>query len=151
MKIEFITNKSLFDVGAKGLVNPVNCVGVMGAGLALEFKKKFPKNYKDYVCFCKHGEYKPGIVFFTTENNIILYNVATKNHWKDRSQLEWVEKGIRNLVECLLVDKIESVAIPALGCGLGGLNWTKQVLPIFFRELQRLQYSDIIIYLFPAK
>lgn len=113
---------------AEALVNTVNCVGVMGRGIALQFKKAFPDNYfKDYKAACDNKELQPGKML--VHNLDRLYNpryvidFPTKRHWKGKSRMEDIEAGLQALVEEVRTREIHSIAIPPLGCGLGGLNW----------------------------
>ncbi|SOC46597.1 O-acetyl-ADP-ribose deacetylase (regulator of RNase III), contains Macro domain [Blastococcus aggregatus] len=113
---------------AEALVNTVNTVGVMGKGIALQFKNAYPENYKAYVAACKRGEVVPGRMF-VHETGVLggsarfIINFPTKRHWKGKSRLEDIESGLEDLVRALVDYKIESVAIPPLGCGNGGLDW----------------------------
>lgn len=113
---------------AEALVNPVNCVGVMGRGLSLQFKHAFPDNFKAYAARCKRKEMKPGHVFvFKTEEMIhprYIINFPTKRHWRGKSRMEDVESGLTSLTEAIRAHGIRSVAIPPLGSGLGGLSWS---------------------------
>lgn len=134
---------------AEALVNTVNCVGVMGRGIALQFKEAFPDNYKHYKEACKKGEVKPGKMFvFDTHVLLgpkIIINFPTKRHWKEKSRLEDIESGLPDLIKALKDKQIHSVAIPPLGCGLGGLDW-KVVRPIIEKALSGL--PDLKVYLF---
>lgn len=115
---------------AQAIVNPVNCVGVMGAGLAKQFKEKHPGNYHAYSVACRRGDVEIGSMFCTThfigygDNRVerTVINFPTKLHWRDPSKLEYIEKGLEDLVDLVYTLQIESIAIPPLGCGLGGLN-----------------------------
>lgn len=110
------------------LVNPVNCVGVMGKGLALEFKTAFPKNFSEYEKACRLGQVVPGKMFVTSTGLKIpkyIINFPTKQHWKNPSRMEWIKEGLANLVTVVMDKGIESLAMPAIGCGLGGLDWRK--------------------------
>ena len=113
------------DVGA--LVNPVNTVGVMGRGLALQFKKRYPRNYELYRQGCKAGELVVGRVFVTeTEEGDCpryIVNFPTKKHWRSPSRIEYVEAGLEDLATKIRDLSIESIAVPSLGAGLGGLAW----------------------------
>jgi O-acetyl-ADP-ribose deacetylase (regulator of RNase III) len=112
---------------AEALVNTVNCVGVMGRGIALQFKKAFPDNFDAYAIACKHGEVQPGRMFvFETgqlTNPRYIINFPTKRHWRGMSRLSDIEAGLEALVEEIHNRGIRSVAIPPLGAGLGGLDW----------------------------
>jgi len=113
----------------EALVNTVNCVGIMGRGLALQFKKEFPDNYKAYVQACKKEQVHPGKMFvFKTEqlmNPQYIVNFPTKRHWKSKSKIEDIEAGLENLVQLIRTFQIKSIAIPPLGSGLGGLDWKR--------------------------
>lgn len=123
-----IKHGSIFDSTADVLVCPVNCVGVMGKGLALEFKKRFPKESRWYATACGAGCMDPGTVL--AESNIRF--AATKNHWRDPSRIEWVEKCLIAMTDDTSADR--SIALPQLGCGCGGLDWA-EVWPLYEKHL----------------
>lgn len=111
---------------AEALVNTVNCVGVMGRGVALQFKKKFPENFKAYAAACKRNEVQPGKMFVceTGEfNPRYIINFPTKRHWRGKSRMEDIESGLDALVDTIRKHDIRRVALPPLGSGLGGLEW----------------------------
>jgi O-acetyl-ADP-ribose deacetylase (regulator of RNase III) len=114
---------------AEALVNTVNCVGVMGRGIALQFKNAFPENFKAYALACKQNKVQPGrmFVFKTGQmfNPRYIINFPTKRHWRGKSRMEDIESGLRSLVEVIQEHHIRSIAIPPLGSGLGGLSWQK--------------------------
>lgn len=121
---------NIFESEAEALVNPVNCVGIMAAGLARQFKENFPFNYTLYKQHCFEGKMKPGHLFHTrgrdsNGSDRIIINFATKDHWKNQSDYEWIDKGMYRLKEAINKLNLNSLAIPALGCGLGGLAWFK--------------------------
>ena len=124
--IEYKTGDILSEE-AEALVNSVNCVGVMGRGIALQFKKAFPENYKAYRVRCKHNEMRPGRVFvFETGETVpprYIINFPTKRHWRGKSRIEDIEAGLTSLTEAIRSHRIRSIAIPPLGSGLGGLHW----------------------------
>lgn len=109
------------------LVNAVNTVGVMGKGIALAFKNRFPTNFQVYAAACQRGEVVTGRMFVTETQALLgprwIVNFPTKQHWRDPSRLEWVRDGLQDLRRFLLTADVPSVALPALGAGLGGLNW----------------------------
>jgi O-acetyl-ADP-ribose deacetylase (regulator of RNase III) len=111
----------------EALVNTVNCVGVMGRGIALQFKSAFPDNYKQYAQACKRKEVQPGRMFITCTGLLqgprYIINFPTKRHWRGKSRLEDIEAGLIDLVRVISELGITSIAIPPLGCGLGGLAW----------------------------
>ncbi len=124
MTIRYVQG-DLLTADVEALVNTVNCVGVMGKGLALQFKKTYPDNFKEYESACKVGEVKPGSMLIVATNRIInpkfIINFPTKRHWKDHSRVEDIRSGLAALVADLKTLEIASVAVPPLGCGLGGL------------------------------
>ena len=127
MAIEYTTG-DLLAADVDALVNPVNCVGAMGKGLALQFKRAYPGNYDAYVAACRRGDVRPGRMFtYETgkEGPRLIVNFATKRHWKDSSRIEDIEAGLRGLAWEIATRGIRSVALPAVGCGLGGLDWTE--------------------------
>lgn len=134
----------LFASGAVALVNTVNCVGVMGKGVALQFKHRFPENYLAYVSACQRGYLSPGGIFpFWDDKSLSwIINVATKNHWKNPSTIEWVNLGARLIRAHCDSYRIPTVAIPPLGCGNGGLNWA-DVKPIIDREFRRPHWMEL--------
>lgn len=120
---------NLLEADVEALVNTVNCVGVMGKGIALQFKQAFPENFKAYAKACKSGEVQPGRMFtFPTDrliNPTYIINFPTKRHWRGKSKLKDIKSGLIALVDEIRRLGINSVAIPPLGCGSGGLDWYK--------------------------
>jgi O-acetyl-ADP-ribose deacetylase (regulator of RNase III) len=114
---------NILESNAHILVNPVNCVGVMGKGLALQFKLSFPENYVQYRIACQLGLISPGRCFYWQETNRWIANFPTKRHWRDSSHLSDIEAGLADLVQFTRAHSLKSMAIPPLGCGLGGLQW----------------------------
>ena len=115
------------DADVDALVNAVNTVGVMGKGIALAFKQRFPANYQAYAAACQRGEVQTGRMFITDTQALLgprwIVNFPTKQHWRDPSRLEWVRSGLQDLRRFLMDEDVQSVALPALGAGLGGLSW----------------------------
>jgi len=140
---------NILEATVEALVNTVNKVGIMGKGIALAFKKKFPENYKIYKEACENNQLKIGDLLVTqTERSIPKYiiNFPTKQHWRSRSKIEYIEKGMEKLVEVIQEKNIQSIAIPPLGCGNGGLNW-KDVKPVIVKGLESMKDStEIILY-----
>jgi O-acetyl-ADP-ribose deacetylase (regulator of RNase III) len=144
-----ITYKSgnILEDDAEALVNTVNCVGVMGRGIALQFKNAYPENFKTYVKACRNDEVKPGrmLVFKTGQlsNPRYIINFPTKRHWRGKSRMEDIESGLNALVDTIRFYNIRSVAIPPLGSGLGGLNWSDVKIRIdaALRPLMDVQIS----------
>lgn len=121
------TRGDILAADVEALVNTVNCVGIMGRGIALQFKNAFPANYKAYSAACDRKEVQPGSMFiFETDaltNPKYIINFPTKRHWRGKSRIEDIESGLKALVREIEGRKIKSIAIPPLGSGLGGLNW----------------------------
>ena len=122
-----LTQGDILRADVEALVNTVNCVGVMGRGIALQFKKVFPDNFKTYKAVCDRKELQPGKMFISDLNRIhnprYVVNFPTKRHWKGKSRMEDIEAGLQALVAEVRNRRIHSIAIPPLGCGLGGLRW----------------------------
>lgn len=140
---------NIFDEDVEALVNTVNCVGVMGRGIALQFKKTFPENYKAYAAACKRGEVKPGQMFVYEIERLTypryIINFPTKRHWRTRSRLDDIESGLEALANEIHVRNIHSIAIPPLGSGLGGLDWT-QVRKRVENSLAELKNVNIVVF-----
>lgn len=118
----------LFAADAEALVNPVNCVGVMGRGLALAFRERFPDNFAAYAAACRRGAVVPGEMFVCAtgrERPRLIVNFPTKRHWRDASRMEDLVRGLDSLTDLVRSSELRSVALPALGCGLGGLDWSE--------------------------
>ena len=143
------TKGNLLDADVEVLVNAVNTVGIMGKGIALMFKQQFPKNMKEYVAACKAGQVQTGYMFATQTDAIIgakwIVNFPTKKHWRNPSQMIWIEEGLQDLRRFIIENNIKSIAIPALGTGLGGLSW-QDVNACIIESLQDLNQVNIIIY-----
>jgi O-acetyl-ADP-ribose deacetylase (regulator of RNase III) len=137
---------------AEALVNTVNCVGVMGRGIALQFKNAFPENFKSYAAACKNGVVQPGrmLVFATGKlhNPRFIINFPTKRHWRGKSRMEDIESGLKDLVEVITRRNIRSIAIPPLGSGLGGLDWTEVKKQI---EMSLQPLADVRVIIFEPK
>lgn len=145
--IHYLTG-DLLSSNAHALVNTVNTVGVMGKGIALQFKERFPHNYKIYKKACDGYQLIPGKLLVVHEQTIsgekIVINFPTKTDWKHKSSYAFIESGLVELVRIIEDEAIQSIAIPPLGCGNGGLKWEK-VKPIMERYLNNLPV-DIFIY-----
>ncbi len=136
-----ISQGNIFTNDAEAIVNTVNCVGVMGKGIALQSKKAFPQNYDAYEKASKQGEMEPGKMFVFETKQLIgpkyIINFPTKRHWRDRSRYEDIAVGLNALAKVIRELNLKSVAIPPLGCGLGGLNW-KRIRPMIQEALSVL-------------
>ncbi len=139
----------IFEEQADALVNSVNCVGVMGRGIALQFKKQFPANFKAYADACKRGEVKPGRMFVYELGHMtsphFIINFPTKRHWRGKSRMEDIEAGLAALVQEIQTRKIRSIAIPPLGTNLGGLRWM-DVRPRIEAALEELRDLEVTLF-----
>jgi O-acetyl-ADP-ribose deacetylase (regulator of RNase III) len=139
--IEYVSG-NILDADAEALVNTVNCVGIMGRGMALQFKDRFRENFSAYKRACDRKELQPGRMFvFETgyvTNPKYIINFPTKRHWRGKSRIEDIESGLEALVQEILKRRIGSIAIPPLGSGLGGLDWS-EVRPRIEKALRGLQ------------
>lgn len=145
--IHYITG-NLLESDAEALVNTVNTVGVMGKGIALQFKNAFPNNYKKYSEACKNKELNVGQLLVTEENVLsgkkTIINFPTKTHWRLPSEYKYIEAGLVELVKVIKEKNIKSIAIPPLGAGNGGLDWNK-VKPILEKYLSQTE-AEVLIY-----
>ena len=136
-----IVDGDIFEADVQALVNPVNTVGVMGKGLALQFRDAFPTMFEDYRRACQRGEVLMGRMHVHDRGEGFrpryVINFPTKRHWRDRSRLDDIRRGLEALVEEVRSRGIESIAIPPLGCGLGGLSWP-DVYPMIVAAFQEL-------------
>lgn len=146
----FYTTGDLLQSNADALVNTVNCEGYMGKGIAYQFKLQFPDNNVDYVKACKSGQLKPGKLHYFRERGKIIINFPTKNKWREKSKIEYIETGLDELLILIGSLNIKSIAIPPLGSGNGGLIWTN-VKEVIIDKLQAIS-ADVDIYIYePSK
>jgi O-acetyl-ADP-ribose deacetylase (regulator of RNase III)/uncharacterized protein YwgA len=140
---------NLLKADAEALVNTVNTVGVMGKGIALQFKRAFPDNFRQYEQACREKQVELGRMFTVSTGNLLIpryiINFPTKGHWKGKSRLEDIEHGLQSLIEEIKRLGIQSIAIPPLGCGNGGLEWS-QVKPLI--EEAFVEVPDVRVLLF---
>ena len=142
--LKFEPKLDIFEANAFALVNPVNVVGAMGAGLARQFRERFPENYRIYRMACAAEQFRVGEVLGCYDRGKLILNVPTKHHWQHPSTLPMVRAGISALADYIKTQKIPSVAIPRLGCGLGGLTW-EQVSPYLVREFSLPDYKNCVV------
>ena len=149
MSIYLTTGDLLKQTDVDAIVNTVNCVGVMGKGIALQFKNKWPDNFVAYQAACKAGQVRPGrmMVFdagaYAQPHYII--NFPTKDHWRGKSQLAFIRYGLQDLVAQVRALGIQSIAVPPLGCGNGGLNWA-EVRPLIEAAFAALPDVDVRLF-----
>jgi O-acetyl-ADP-ribose deacetylase (regulator of RNase III) len=134
---------------SEALVNTVNCVGVMGRGIALQFKKAYPENFKAYAKACQQGEVQPGRMFVFETGRLTapryLINFPTKRHWRGKSRMEDIEAGLEALATLIQDKGIRSIAIPPLGSGLGGLDWA-EVKSLIEGALGSFSDAHVVVY-----
>ena len=143
------TTGNILESGAQALINTVNTVGVMGKGIALQFKKAYPDNFNAYQNACRQGDIAIGKLFVTKDCNLnsgekIIINFPTKNDWHKSSEYSFIEKGLDDLVQVVEKQNIKSIALPPLGAGNGGLEWEK-VKKIIEQKLSALDI-EIVVY-----
>ncbi len=143
------TQGNLLDAPAEALVNTVNTVGVMGKGIALMFKEKFPENFREYAAACTEGRVQTGKMFITERMSLIgpkwVVNFPTKQHWRSPSRLEWIVTGLAELRDFIEREHVRSIAIPPLGAGNGGLDWPVVKAQIDV-ALKGLDDTEIVVY-----
>ncbi|HYW05948.1 MAG TPA: macro domain-containing protein [Longimicrobium sp.] len=142
------TQGNLLDASAEALVNTVNEVGVMGKGVALMFRERFPENARVYVEASKAGQVRVGRVLVTPAGELFpkwIVHFPTKKHWRNPSRLEWVRDGLDDLVRVAREMGIGSIALPPLGCGNGGLDW-QQVRPMIESAFAALPDVEVIVF-----
>lgn len=146
--IEF-TSGDILKCEADALVNTVNCVGVMGRGIALQFKNAFPENFKAYEVACKRQAVQPGSMFVFETGQLtpprFIINFPTKRHWRGKSRIEDIEAGLVDLARVIREKGIRSIAIPPLGSGLGGLDW-EQVRPRIEQALSAMPDVHVLVF-----
>lgn len=148
--IEWKTD-DLFNSKCNVWVNTVNCEGVMGKGIALEFKKRFPKLFKEYQKWCERGDLKEGGDWIMWQNKDNMNEIfqdpippqfiicfATKESWRNKSKIEWIERGLKYIAEYPW-SRNTSIAFPKLGCNNGGLDWITQIKPLMIKYLEPLE------------
>jgi len=143
------TQGNLLDSNVEAVVNTVNTVGIMGKGIALMFKEKFPENFAAYARACESEKVLIGKMFVTENRELFgpkwIINFPTKTHWRARTKIEWIEEGLKDLVRVIKDKGIRSVAVPPLGCGNGGLSWNA-VRPLIVTALEEINDLDAVIY-----
>lgn len=142
---------SMFDAfesnAVQTIVNTINCVGVMGKGLALECKIRYPEMFEDYKKRCDRKEVKIGRPYLYKTSEKWILNFPTKYHWKYPSKIEYIDKGLKYFVEHYKIFGIKSISFPRLGCSEGKLNWEGEVKPLMEKYLNNLCDIEIYVYL----
>ncbi len=142
------TQGNLLEARVEVLVNTVNTVGVMGKGIALMFKERFSENFRRYAIACKAKEVRTGTMFVTEVTELDgprwIVNFPTKQHWRGNSKIEWITEGLQDLRRFLIENKVKSIAIPPLGAGNGGLDWS-EVRPQIEQALAGLD-TEILVF-----
>ncbi len=139
------TSGDMFEVSTDIRINTVNCVGIMGKGLALRFKIKYPDMFHVYQQACKSGEVQPGkLHIWRNDSKDWIINFPTKRHWRDSSRYTDIEKGLIALKAYLNNKGRIKVLLPAIGCGLGGLDWSR-VSEMIKKHLENVE-ADILVF-----
>jgi O-acetyl-ADP-ribose deacetylase (regulator of RNase III) len=139
---------SLFDGSEQTIVNTVNCVGIMGKGIALEYKKRYPNMFEKYKSHCDNKIMNIGTLFLYKTPDRWILNFPTKYHWRNKSKLSYIEDGLKKFVSTYKDKGISSIAFPLLGCQNGGLDWESEVKPLMEQYLSNLDDISISIYLY---
>lgn len=144
-----LTRGNLLEADTEAIVNTVNTVGVMGKGIALQFKKAFPENFRIYEKACAKKEVVPGKMLVVDNRELTgpryIINFPTKRHWRGKSKMEDIESGLRALVQEVKTRDINSIALPPLGCGNGGLRWS-EVLPRITAAFAELPNVRVLVF-----
>lgn len=138
---------NIFDSSCQTIVNTVNCVGVMGKGIAFEYRHRFPEMFKSYARLCENKQLHPGLLQLWTKSTPWILNFPTKNHWKYPSKIQYIESGLSKFAETYYARGITSIAFPELGTSSGGLKWA-EVSNLMYKHLEPLNNLDIEIYHF---
>jgi O-acetyl-ADP-ribose deacetylase (regulator of RNase III) len=140
---------NLLQADVEAVVNTVNTVGIMGKGIALMFKDKYPKNFNAYARACDAGEVQVGRMFVTENKDLFapkwIINFPTKKHWRSDTQIEWVQDGLKDLKKFIHDSGIRSIALPPLGCGNGGLDW-RDVKPLIVDALDGINNLEVLVF-----
>ena len=146
--IRFTTGDILAE-DTEALINTVNCVGVMGRGIALQFKKAYPENFRAYAKACERGDVRPGRMFvFETgalTNPRYIINFPTKRHWRGKSRIDDIDSGLKDLVSVIRRRGVRSIAVPPLGSGLGGLEWNN-VRSRIENALSEIDQLEVVVF-----
>lgn len=141
--IKYISG-DIFKSTAQTIVNPINCMGAMGAGLARQFRDRYPDMYKKYQKYCLDNLIKPGVLMLYKAPDYWVLNFPTKFDWREKSHINYIEDGLKKFIETYESKGITSIAFSKLGCGLGGLDWI-DVKPLMEKYLGNLPI-DVLIY-----
>lgn len=149
MSVSLVRGDLLKQADVDAIVNAVNCVGVMGKGIALQFKNQWPANFRAYAAACRRKEVRPGTMFVHDAGGLVkpnfIVNFPTKDHWRGKSRIEFVRDGLDDLVRQVDRLGIQSIAIPPLGCGNGGLDW-ETVRPIIEQAFAQLRDVEVRLF-----
>jgi O-acetyl-ADP-ribose deacetylase (regulator of RNase III) len=144
-----IAKGNILEAEAEALVNTVNCVGLMGKGIALQFKQAFPANFKAYEAACNSGDVVPGRMFIFDNGRLInpryVINFPTKRHWRGKSRIADIRSGLKELTADVRRLGVQSIAVPPLGCGLGGLDW-REVRPMIEKAFSELPGVRVLLF-----
>lgn len=145
-----IKNQNIFEIDYNKynidiIVNPVNTQGVMGSGLALEFKKRFNEMHSQYYYLCKNNEFNIGDLFLYKNNGKpYILNFPTKENFCNDSKIEYIELGFQKLIKLYNKDKFKNIVFPKIGCGLGNLHYNIDVRPLFIKYFKDINEFNVI-------
>ena len=124
--IKYIRKGDIFKIpGVYSYAHGCNCAGAMGKGIALQFKNRFPLMYKKYKSLCIKGDFMPGDVYDYSYELGHIYNLATQKSWRSKAQMEYIKSSLNKMMELAIYNKTTTIALPAIGAGLGGLDWNE--------------------------
>ena len=122
--VKYISKGDIFALdNIQGYAHGCNCAGAMGKGIAVQFKNKFPKMYLEYKKLCSENKFNPGDVFDYKYHDIHIYNLGTQLTWRTKAKIEYIKSSLITMLELASADNVKSIALPAIGAGLGGLKW----------------------------
>ena len=145
MKVIYLAKGDIFNIElVRNYAHGCNCAGAMGKGIALQFRKRYPDMYIQYVSLCKSGQFMPGGVFDYCTNGEHVYNLGTQRTWREKAKLDYIRMSLRRMLELAIADNVSRIAMPAVGAGLGGLIWNsvRQVIEEVTSEFP----NDIVLY-----
>ena len=142
--LKFEPDLDIFESNTFALCNPISIVGVRDSGLAKNFHDRYPENYRLYKMAVATNQFKTGSVMGCYDQGKLIINVPTKWHWRNHSTLKIVQESIDALAKYITSQKVPSVAIPRLGCGLGGLLW-KDVCPLLVHQFDQPEFTNCVV------
>lgn len=146
--VKFIDKGDIFAIpDVYSYAHGCNCAGAMGKGIALQFRDKYPEMYAEYKVLCQQGKYNPGDIFDYNYGIGHIYNLGTQQTWRTKAKIEYIETSLIKMLKSAVSDKVRAIALPAIGAGLGGLDWGEVKALI---ERVASDYPDVQLYVVEA-